>query len=378
MHASALVNMTPAGTPALSILAALPPPPAIDPALEPAHELNDQFDNAHDDANNNNDMQLDGPLFIGPAFNPVAPIAPPIPAAIPAPAIPANPLPPIVAAVPAAPPPPFVAAAPAVPLPPIVAAAAPAVPLAPFVAAAAVPGVANLAPGNVAPNIGVNAPVPVPAAIDNIPDVLPPAAYTIALNPTGGSPLLNRQHPHIRRTIRGVLPRLEVYLVTEHAFPDAVIASQFITLAMTQVAQQHGHTGLVQRLNTDYEFLRSLIGIARQRTSTIRLAVKRVADAHVVAHYNINPGNAIVRVRDLFEWMTYIYPFTDQADGGRSVPWAKPYIHPCVVAVLRAAFVNPGPHSMLTDHPEIFASTHANRPEETEIPTVMAALVATA
>ncbi|KAI1785051.1 hypothetical protein LXA43DRAFT_1119318, partial [Ganoderma leucocontextum] len=130
-----------------------------------------------------------------------------------------------------------------------------------------------------------------------------------------------------------------------------------------------------QRLNTDYEFLRSLIGI---RTSTIRLAVKRVADAHVVAHYNINPGNAIGRVRDLFEWMMYIYPFTDQADGGRSVPWAKPYIHPCVVAVLRAAFVNPGPHSMLTDHPEIFASTHANRPEETEIPTVMAALVATA
>ena len=49
----------------------------------------------------------------------------------------------------------------------------------------------------------------------------------------------------------------------------------------------------------------------RQRISTFRLAVKRVADAHVVAHYNLNPGNAIQRVRELFEYLTYMYPFTE-------------------------------------------------------------------
>ncbi|KAH9941882.1 uncharacterized protein BXZ73DRAFT_41778 [Epithele typhae] len=61
----------------------------------------------------------------------------------------------------------------------------------------------------------------------------------------------------------------------------------------------------------------------------------------------------------------------------QTVPWNRPYQHPCIAAVLRAVFFS-GASSYAVRHPTIFVSTRPDRLEEREIPIPMLALVCTA
>lgn len=73
-----------------------------------------------------------------------------------------------------------------------------------------------------------------------------------------------------------------------------------------------------------------------------------------------------------------IFTQTYLQDGRCTVPWDKPYLNECVITILRTAFINTNLHSMLNNHPDVFVLTLALRPEEIEIPMVIAGLVATA
>lgn len=96
----------------------------------------------------------------------------------------------------------------------------------------------------------------------DIPNVLPPQAYVIVPNPAGGAPQLNPQHNHVIRTIRASIPRLELYLTTDIAFPDSFVASQFLSTTLITSADNLGHTGLVVRMqSTDQDFLRVMIAL---------------------------------------------------------------------------------------------------------------------
>ncbi|TBU22113.1 hypothetical protein BD311DRAFT_676836 [Dichomitus squalens] len=221
-------------------------------------------------------------------------------------------------------------------------------------------------------------PTPEPPVDHNL---LPSAHYTIVTAAPGAPILLNPQHLHIRAIIRATIPRLEVFLLTEHAFPDHFTASQFIRTALIEAAQTFKYLGLGRRLNDDQEFINPLVVLTKQRISSFRSVVKKCAESNVVAHYPLATSpDTTALVNGLFEWLTYIYPYTEQAsttNGKRTVPWNKPYLNDCVVAVLRAAFFT-GPHSIVNAAPAIFTSTLPQRQDECEVPMVMVALVGTA
>ncbi|TBU36477.1 hypothetical protein BD309DRAFT_984915 [Dichomitus squalens] len=239
-----------------------------------------------------------------------------------------------------------------------------------------------LAPQNVAPVPTDHVPPPAFLAVapspPPVPNVLPPYAYTIVPNPTGGPPPLNPQHVHVRQTVREAIPRLELVLAVKHAFADSFIASQFIGATLVTSADLLGFTGLGTRLRNPQnpDFKRALITITKQRISTFRSAIKKYADAHSVAHYNLSAKNSPDLIRFLFLHLTYIYPYVEQ-DGNRTVPWTKPYLNDCVIAVLRSAFFS-GTNSFVMQHEDVFTSSSAQRPAEHEVPMVMLALVGTA
>lgn len=85
----------------------------------------------------------------------------------------------------------------------------------------------------------------------------------IVPNPAGGAPQLNPQHNHLIRTIRASIPRLELYLATNNAFPDSFVASQFISTTLVTSANNLGHTGLVAHMQqtSDQDFLRVMIAL---------------------------------------------------------------------------------------------------------------------
>ncbi|TBU52392.1 hypothetical protein BD310DRAFT_952753 [Dichomitus squalens] len=213
-------------------------------------------------------------------------------------------------------------------------------------------------------------PTPEPPVDHNL---LPSAHYTIVTAAPGAPVLLNPQHLHIRAIIHATIPRLEVFLLTEHAFPDHFTTSQFIRMALIEAAQTFKYLGLGRRLNDDQEFINPLVVLTKQRISSFRSVVKK-------SHYPLATSpDTTALVNGLFEWLTYIYPYTEQAsttNGKRTVPWNKPYLNDCVVAVLRAAFFT-GPHSIVNAAPAIFASTLPQRQDECEVPMVMVALVGT-
>ena len=76
---------------------------------------------------------------------------------------------------------------------------------------------------------------------------------------SGGPVLLNPQHLHVRAVVRATIPRLELFLVVEHAFPDHFTASQFIRTTLIEAAQTHGYVGLAERLAQDQDFINPLI-----------------------------------------------------------------------------------------------------------------------
>ncbi|KAI0334244.1 hypothetical protein GY45DRAFT_1270510 [Cubamyces sp. BRFM 1775] len=174
--------------------------------------------------------------------------------------------------------------------------------------------------------------------------------------------------------LRSSFPRIEAELMFNEAFPDSINRTKAVTQAMIQSAATLGHAALEERLRKDNLFTRLLTAIPSQRISTFRGAVKKVADAHVTAFYQLAPEECSAKIPWLFNHLTYIYPgdFSKQ-----SVPWGKPYQHPAVAAVIRACFFT-GIGAFATLHADRFASSLPDRADEREIPMAMLALVSTA
>ncbi|TBU36602.1 hypothetical protein BD309DRAFT_878102 [Dichomitus squalens] len=205
----------------------------------------------------------------------------------------------------------------------------------------------------------------------------PPGFYTLITAVPGGTVLLNPQHLHIRSKVKTAIRRLDVFLVVDNAFPDQLAAARFIGIALVEASQGHGYLGLTQRLREDEDFSSRLVVLTRQRISSFRLAIKKIAESNAEAQYNLSASPTTAdRIAILTKWLVYIYPFTEP-EGKLTVPYNKPYMHECIVIVLRNMFFV-GPRSLINLSPEIFTSTLPQRPDEREVPMVMLALVGTA
>ncbi|TBU38582.1 hypothetical protein BD309DRAFT_983577 [Dichomitus squalens] len=206
---------------------------------------------------------------------------------------------------------------------------------------------------------------------------LAPDFYTLATAVPGGTVLLNPQHLHIRTIVKTSFLRLNVCLVVENAFPDQLAAARFISTALVEASQAHEYLGLTQRLRNDEDFLSRLVILTKQHISPFRLAVTKEADSNAAAQYTlVASATTPDRIATLTKWLVYIYPFTEP-EGKLTIPWNKPYMHECIVVVLRNTFFV-GPRCSHTRSPEIFTSTLPQCADERKVPMVILALVGTA
>ncbi|KAI0738178.1 hypothetical protein C8Q80DRAFT_1114055, partial [Daedaleopsis nitida] len=183
---------------------------------------------------------------------------------------------------------------------------------------------------------------------------------------------LNAQHSHVRETIRAAFISLEADLVFVDSFPNDLGRSHTVAKALREASKILGLHGLTQRLNVDDTFLRALSALPKQRISTFRSSIKKITDAHILVHYDLNPAECEEKIPKLFAHMNYIYP------GARDVlPYNSPYQNPLLDAVLRTAFFT-GQSSIANKHPYRFMSSLPQRPEEKEVPMAMLALVGAA
>ncbi|KAI1781958.1 hypothetical protein LXA43DRAFT_907195 [Ganoderma leucocontextum] len=197
-----------------------------------------------------------------------------------------------------------------------------------------------------------------------------PAADYVIVPPTqpGGTLQLMAQEENIRITVRLTIGDLDRYLAFENGFPDAMTRSRVIADLLAGAAHSLGFTGLQDRLQTDKDFTRSLSALPKQRMSTFRGGIKKLADAQVVAFYGLSPGDICVCVHTTFF----------QAEK-KSVTWSAPNKGAIVRHLLHLAFCN-GPTSIAAKNPERFKSSIEQMPQanEKEMPMPMVALVGAA
>ncbi|KAI0689213.1 hypothetical protein C8T65DRAFT_664229 [Cerioporus squamosus] len=209
------------------------------------------------------------------------------------------------------------------------------------------------------------------------PDVQPPSAYKIIQPDGAGVVNLTAQHIHIRQTVRDTLPRLEAKLAFDNAFPDTITLAQDIHRTLIEVAGESGYTGLVEALRTNKQISTPVATIVRQRMSTYRGSVKKAADSHAAAFYQLRPGCGQL-VTALFDFLSYSYVYTwDAAKAKLDVTWHKPYGNEIYPAILHSCFFN-GPTSLASKNAHRFVSSLDLRPDEKEIPIPMLAFVGTA
>ena len=251
----------------------------------------------------------------------------------------------------------------------------------------------------------------------------PPAQSFVLVFPPGGGPLnISPQQPPVQATLHGANATVIKNVVFQNAFPDSFGRSKFVADALVEAATVHGYTGLVDRLTSDQPFLRSMSGVvgpssplavplptacvnyfthqAKQRISNFRGTIKKAAEGFVFGFYGVGTlptAECADKVSFMLQNLTYVYPFVYEVrpspnplalipsnyflnvlqPGKRSVPWAKPYAHPCVLALLTASFFQ-GPKSIAAKYPDLFPSSFIDRPHEHEIPPSMLALVGVA
>ncbi|KAH9910569.1 uncharacterized protein BXZ73DRAFT_83416 [Epithele typhae] len=201
---------------------------------------------------------------------------------------------------------------------------------------------------------------------NNLPNNLPPSAYSITPSATAGGVLsLNAQHTHCRQVVRRAFLVIEASLMSKHAFPDAIGRSQFVSTAILECADELEMVGMGQWLRANEAALRSLSSLPNQRVSAIRGRAKYATDGYAPPYYKIVAGSCQDLVAWYFAHLTYIYPVDPMQ---QTVPWNRPYQHPCIAAVLRAVFFSGAssftlsPESLSTDHSVIF-QIHASLSE---------------
>ncbi|RPD62620.1 hypothetical protein L227DRAFT_561968 [Lentinus tigrinus ALCF2SS1-6] len=213
--------------------------------------------------------------------------------------------------------------------------------------------------------------------MEEIPAILPAARYQIVR--TNGRPVsLFAQHPHVQHAVRAALPSLEAHLVHDDPFPDGITLGRNVTDALINNAGRLGYTGLEEALRMNDAVSRPLATLVKQRISTFRGGIKKIADANVAAFYNLVPNQCAPLVSALFDHLAYNFPFTwDATSETVNVQWHKPYGHAVYPAMLRVSFFT-GTAAIGTQYPDLFNSSLDNRAEEKEISIPMLALVGTA
>ncbi|KAI1784555.1 hypothetical protein LXA43DRAFT_901354 [Ganoderma leucocontextum] len=189
------------------------------------------------------------------------------------------------------------------------------------------------------------------------------AADYVIVPPTqpGGTLQLMAQEENIRITVRLTIGDLDRYLAFENGFPDAMTRSRVIADLLAGAAHSLGFMGLQDRLQTDKDFTRSLSALPKQRMSTFRGGIKKLADAQVVAFYGLSPGECKEKAEK------------------KSVTWSAPNKGAIIRHLLHLAFCN-GPTSIAAKNPERFKSSIEQMPQanEKEMPMPMVALVGAA
>ncbi|PIL33472.1 hypothetical protein GSI_04095 [Ganoderma sinense ZZ0214-1] len=171
-----------------------------------------------------------------------------------------------------------------------------------------------------------------PAPVDLITN--PPAQSFVLVFPPGGGPLnIGPQQPSVQATLHGANATVIKNVVFQSAFPCGFGRCKFVADALLETATVYGYIGRVECLKSDPPLLRAMSGVVPY-----------------------GPQNAPTR---------------------RSVPWYKPYSHPCVLALLEASFFQ-GPKSIAAKYPDLFPSSCLDRPREHEIPPSILALVGVA
>ncbi|TBU21117.1 hypothetical protein BD311DRAFT_679317, partial [Dichomitus squalens] len=194
----------------------------------------------------------------------------------------------------------------------------------------------------------------------------PRAAEDYAIVPPtqpGGILQLTTQDEDIRATVRQAIVDLDVWLSFHNSFPDALTRSREIANLLAQAAHSLGLPGLQTRLLTDSDFTRSLSGLVKQRMSTFRGNIKKLADSNVVAFFALTP---------------VLITFYQQEEK-KSVTWSGPNKGPIMRHLLHHAFCN-GPTSIAAKNPDLFDSSMTQMPQakEKEMPMAMVALVGAA
>ncbi|PIL36323.1 hypothetical protein GSI_00011 [Ganoderma sinense ZZ0214-1] len=219
---------------------------------------------------------------------------------------------------------------------------------------------------------------PSPPVIDLVSN--PPADYFVLVFPPGGGPLnISPQQSPVQAVLHGANATVIKNVVFENAFPDSFGRCKFVADALFEGAIVHDYTGLLERLKTDPPFLHSMSGVAKQHISNFRGTIKKAAEGFVHGFYGVGglpPAECADKVSFMLENLTYVYPFIYEP-GKRSVPWHKPYSHPCVLALLTSSFFQ-GPKSIAAKYPDLFPSSDPDRLREHEIPPSMLALVGVA
>ncbi|PIL28579.1 hypothetical protein GSI_08620 [Ganoderma sinense ZZ0214-1] len=207
-----------------------------------------------------------------------------------------------------------------------------------------------------------------------------PANEYAIIPPTqpGGTLQLMVQEEAIRNTVRQAIADLDRYLAFENAFPDAITRSRVIADLLVSAAGLQDLNGLQERLKTDPDFTRTLSALPKQRMSTFRGAIKKLADSQVPAFCALTPGECKDKVEWLFFHLAYIYPFT-YTDDKKTISWSAPNKGPIVRHLLHLAFCN-GPTSIAAKNPDRFKSSMQQMPQadEKEMPMPMVALVGAA
>ncbi len=112
-----------------------------------------------------------------------------------------------------------------------------------------------------------------------------------------------------------------------------------------------------------------------QRISTFRSNIKKVSDAHVVAFYGLQPGQACAAKVDwLLDNLRYIYPHNFEK---ATTDWKQPFRNPVIPSIMHAAYWTGASAVGLREQDSniVFASCRHDRPSEQEVPIPMVALV---
>ncbi|KAK7439038.1 hypothetical protein VKT23_017744 [Stygiomarasmius scandens] len=188
---------------------------------------------------------------------------------------------------------------------------------------------------------------------------------------------LTKQPQTLRRVINDTIDIAVGIALFQDAFPKTEAQRHYIQLAMSGACDKLGQSVILDRFTRDTRYRDFIISCVTSRISHLRSEVKKEAAKVVPGLYDLlklKPDARSELVKDLLKACCYIFPLGDPL---KTSTWRRhqPYLHPAVLAVLKASFWNAqglGRRLEGTFH----SSSEADNAKE--IPLAMLGLVGTA